>query len=353
MIAARLPALVFAISALMSVPPLSGQDAEKTQDDSNADVKTTERQVSLGASGSIVLLAPESWDDTTVKGPGPTIRFRPKSGPKSGPPFEVLVTVLPAVGQKFDAQKLRGIAEQMTAGAQDQAVEEKLELLEFKGQTGTGYYFSATDRAPKPDEFKYLSSGILPVGDRLMTFTLLSNENRDELLKATLGVLSKAAYSTKSKFVRNSFPVPKEAWGIEFEGPQLKVIKERTTEGGYAVLASAGPMNVSIHVEKPRGDATSHQACYEFYWPKAKRNPLIDQPSAKVTSTKDFHRVQYVISPDPAGEIRMTHVNYFLAHGGRWIDVHVSFAEPLPTEAETLSKIDKSLRVAESEKSGE
>jgi hypothetical protein len=46
----------------------------------------------------------------------------------------------------------------------------------MRGESGMGYYFSATDRAPKPGEFKYLTQGILHIGELVASFTILSND---------------------------------------------------------------------------------------------------------------------------------------------------------------------------------
>jgi hypothetical protein len=60
-------------------------------------------------------------------------------------------------------------------GPKAQAVERELPVVEFSGPSGFGAYFSATDRAPEPDGYKYLTQGMLAMGEVRVTFTVLVN----------------------------------------------------------------------------------------------------------------------------------------------------------------------------------
>jgi len=75
-----------------------------------------------------------------------------------------------------------------------QSVEGRLALQELKGKNGRGFYFAATDRAPNPGEYKYLTQGIIRVGDIALSFTVLTNDGEEAVVKAALDTLRTATY---------------------------------------------------------------------------------------------------------------------------------------------------------------
>lgn len=91
-------------------------------------------------------------------------------------------------------EEMKSSVERAADGASQQAVEKTIPIRELKGSSGKGYYFSATDKAPKPDEFKYLTQGMLGVGDLAVTFTILTNDGQDAVVKEALSMLSSAAH---------------------------------------------------------------------------------------------------------------------------------------------------------------
>jgi len=72
------------------------------------------------------------------------------------------------------------------------ATEPELKIEELKGPKMIGYYFSCTDRAPKPDEYKYCTQGTALTGSVSFVFTLLYNERNASLLDKTLQMLAQA-----------------------------------------------------------------------------------------------------------------------------------------------------------------
>ena len=73
-------------------------------------------------------------------------------------------------------------------------MEGALPIQEFKGTEGRGFYFSATDRAPVPGEYKYLTQGIIRVGEIALAFTVLTNDGQEAVVKAALAVLQTAVH---------------------------------------------------------------------------------------------------------------------------------------------------------------
>ena len=159
-----------------------------------AQANTTARRFTLPDHGQFVIPVPAEWKGQMSQPANrtpPTITFTPASGK----PFHVLMTtVWPAAkdGQPPSRDQLRATVERGVQGARTQAVEKELRVVEFQGRTGPGFYFSATDRAPKPDEYKFLTQGVLRVGELSVTFTILTNDGQDAIVKQTLDALKVA-----------------------------------------------------------------------------------------------------------------------------------------------------------------
>lgn len=154
------------------------------------------RSYSLPEHGTFQVKVPESWKDSVAQsgdGLPPTITFTPETGA----PFKILVTPLwsaqpdakmPTADELKAKVQLRGAADEVAK----QAVEKTIEVKPLKGPTNTGYYFAATDRAPKPGEFKFLNQGMVVVADLLVTFTIFTNDGQDAVVTAALSMLSAA-----------------------------------------------------------------------------------------------------------------------------------------------------------------
>jgi hypothetical protein len=144
--------------------------------------------------GSLQLSAPKSWPVELRTAPEralPIIAF----GPSEGATYQVLITPL-APARKDQPPLGAGAVKQMVEhAAQDarlQSVEKTLTVKELRGGAHVGYYFSATDRAPKPDEYKYLTQGMFGLGEVLITFTILTNEGYESVVPAALTMIKNA-----------------------------------------------------------------------------------------------------------------------------------------------------------------
>lgn len=143
--------------------------------------------------GALALKVPESWSDSVTVTPNelpPTIKLSPKMGAQ----FTILVTpIWPANAniKPTTPDELRASVRQSADMAILQSVEDSIEVKEL-GPTSTGFYFTATDQAPKDGEFKYLNQGVIAVKDLLVSFTILTNDGQDEIVKEALSLLSSA-----------------------------------------------------------------------------------------------------------------------------------------------------------------
>jgi hypothetical protein len=145
----------------------------------------------LPGHGALLLNVPAGWKASLKQPPGglpPTIGL----GPQSGTPFVVLITPVwdasPAAGVTDDA-KIHSTVAAAAKNAEPQSVEGTLSLQNLKGTSGHGYYFRATDRAPAPGEWKYLTQGMLRTDAIALTFTILTNDGQAAAEKAALEMI--------------------------------------------------------------------------------------------------------------------------------------------------------------------
>ena len=73
-------------------------------------------------------------------------------------------------------------------------------VKELSGPACHGYYFSATDKAPKSGEYAYMTQGIARTGDILIAFTVLTNDGQEAVVKAALDMLRGALVSSDSTY---------------------------------------------------------------------------------------------------------------------------------------------------------
>ena len=117
--------------------------------------------------------------------------------PRDGAPFEVLVTPVARQRQGGSADtaiQMRDSVQRSADKIKPSAMEHYLPVEHLTGAPGPGYYFSATDREPKPGEFKYLTQGMLLVGDVVVSFSILTNDAQEKTREQALAMLKSASH---------------------------------------------------------------------------------------------------------------------------------------------------------------
>ena len=139
--------------------------------------------------------------------------------------------------------------------------------------------------------------------------------------------------------------VPGRGWQIHLEAPPLSNFAGQTKGENFMFQAAgAGGFNVSAFVEVPKADGTGHEACFDHYWPLAKRSPLVDQASVKVVKSAKYVKVSYRINQlGGANGKANIHVHYYMAHEGRWLDVHASQSPAREDEGLLFEAFEKGL----------
>jgi len=98
---------------------------------------------------------------------------------KNGENELLMVTNMPYKGNLPDLSEVKGDLKQMGNKLLKNAVEKDLMLREFNRGQVKGYYFTLTDKAPKPGEFEYMTEGAVISGRIFIIFTALSKGKRD------------------------------------------------------------------------------------------------------------------------------------------------------------------------------
>ena len=144
---------------------------------------------------TLELNVPAGWKDElreAQSGMPPTIAFSPGEGAR----FEVYVTPISRPGPNVPmptAEQLRDAVQRAADNVKPQAAETFLPVEELTGAKGPGYYFSATDKEPKPGEFKYLTQGMLLAGDVVLSFSILTNDGQEKVKDDAMAMLRGAA----------------------------------------------------------------------------------------------------------------------------------------------------------------
>jgi hypothetical protein len=155
-----------------------------------------EKQYRLPERGFVKMEVPAGWRDQLRQPPQslpPTILFRAGQGQ----PFEILLTpIWPARADVAPSSKdsIRRQVERAADGVKGQTLEQDIALVEFAGAAGPGYYFSVTDRAPKPGEYKFMTQGIVKVSGLVVTFTILSNDGQGQVAREALSMIRSAVH---------------------------------------------------------------------------------------------------------------------------------------------------------------
>jgi hypothetical protein len=143
---------------------------------------------------SLQLTVPAQWQDEVKakEGSNPAAVY---FTPREGPPFKVFV--IPIGTAKADAStaaQMRLAVQQAADKVKPQAAEAMLTAEEFEGAPGGGYLFSATDAAPKPEEFKFLTQGMLLIGEVVVSFGVLTNDGQEKVKEQALSMLRSATH---------------------------------------------------------------------------------------------------------------------------------------------------------------
>ncbi|PKN33251.1 MAG: hypothetical protein CVU61_14125 [Deltaproteobacteria bacterium HGW-Deltaproteobacteria-19] len=196
--------------------------------------ETILRSYSLSDYGILQFQVPADWSDEVSQPrdrPEPTISFKPKRGK----PFNVMVTPHWPPGKGMSPPgdaALRGRVQKRAEEIKSGAVEDRINIRKLEGTSATGYYFSATDRAPEEGGYRYMTQGIARAGNVLMHFTILANDDREAAVSAGLAMVGSAAC--------------KESEGRKDAGASRQAVQIGKRDGQYVLTAPPGRIVLSF-----------------------------------------------------------------------------------------------------------
>jgi hypothetical protein len=153
----------------------------------------------LPDNSKLELSIPAGWKDEVKAQQGST-PVTIALTPRDGAGFQVVITPVgrQRAGTSADtAIKMRENVQEAADKVKPGVVETILTAEALTGAPGPGYSFSATDREPKPGEFKYLTYGMLLVGDVIVAFNILTHEGQDKAKEEALAMLKSASHAAR------------------------------------------------------------------------------------------------------------------------------------------------------------
>lgn len=154
------------------------------------------RRYELPNRDTLELALPAGWTDHFEQPAGggpPTIEI----AVAEGGPAQVFVTpkwAEPTDKEVRELPLLRDAVRELAARIQPDAVENYIEVRPLDGANGSGFYFSATEREPKADGFKFMNQGALQAGGLTLWFVVLTNEGQDTVAVQALAMLQSAVH---------------------------------------------------------------------------------------------------------------------------------------------------------------
>ncbi len=156
-----------------------------------------EKSYELPGHGVLLMNVPNTWADQIRQPPGglpPTIQLSQISGED----FVILVTPIwktpNAPANYGSAEGIKQMVEGAALNASSQAVETNIVVKEVSG-SNVGFYFTATDKAPKPGEYEFLCQGVVGVNEIMVTFTILTHSSDSPAIEQAMKMVSSLQHS--------------------------------------------------------------------------------------------------------------------------------------------------------------
>jgi len=151
-----------------------------------ADTPST-REYTVAGAGSLTIEVNDRWIETSAPaGPPGTIAFRLKE------PLRLLFLVSPLQIRRPEPLRdsdVKNIVAGEARQLQEQSVEDTLDVRAIAGRQARGYQFHATDRAPGPEEYRFVYQGTVLLDSLMVTFTILYNEGAEDDARRALDAI--------------------------------------------------------------------------------------------------------------------------------------------------------------------
>ena len=156
--------------------------------------------VALSGGDELWLTIPATWNEkfeAPEKNMPPSVWMTARQGAT----FNVIMTPLsgtPVGAAMSDENRLRAIVASAARSALEKSVEMTIPVQNLTGPHVHGFYLVATDRAPKPNEWKYLTQGMINIDGEPFAFTILTNDGQEAIAKAAMELIRNASYHART-----------------------------------------------------------------------------------------------------------------------------------------------------------
>lgn len=291
------------------------------------------REFLLPEHGTLRLDVPQPWhvhvgypDD----GLPPTIAFHPPSGNA----YRIMLTPIwpsRSAGVPSRMNEMRRTVQSAADSAKSQAVETEIAVRDFKGNSGEGFYFSATDRAPRAEEFKYMTQGMLRIGELSTSFTVLTNDPAGSIASDALRMLEGARHVARppagGKAERHRFSLPGSSPTIILPGEHWRLTEEQRTAGDgalyYLLSSDRLKMVFSVFLDKPTSCRSDHtclaRALENSQYRQARELQRFDSGAFKAAA--------FFLDKPGGYPVSQAHILASAYIDGQLFDVHISKTE--------------------------
>jgi hypothetical protein len=243
----------------------------------------------------------------------------------------VSIQLTPVPGKTTDADLNRAaklVGSRYAAGSKEK---KPTPLIAVQGAGVRGYLSAYTDAADDPGEFRYVAAGVLACGEQALAVTVLYNDKESPDHTAAMDALK--TLSIKAPGGDGAKPKPVAAgadglraasvdgrWTLVVPG-KWKIEDDRKNGKSRQMTATSadGGLFLSLFLEPAAGPGDA-KAARAFYLKRMRRNPdpmrNLKQPTAGEVAALEYDQ--------GPSELKQHHLNAYLAHGGVWVDVHVS-----------------------------
>lgn len=139
--------------------------------------------------------------------------------------------------------------------------------------------------------------------------------------------------------------IPGKNWGISFNMPIISQYQGKASNNSFQYVAvsegTIGEPNTILSFFLENDSSSSNKECFDNYWSKSKKNPMIITASIKTESLQDYEQIYYKYS------FGQPNANFYFVNQGYCIDVHVSLSNDMKGAEEALLSIGKSIKVIE------
>lgn len=287
------------------------------------------KEYSLSDKGQLLLNVPDTWKDS-IKRPAdnlpPTINFNAQSGKQ----FEFLITPIWSLNNRppMTTEELHKNVKDVAVEFQPLSVEKEIKINEIKGRQGTGYYFKSTDRAPKPDEFKYLTQGMIKVRDLIVTFSILTNDGQDAVRESALDVIKnmanvRAVSSIEKQGSVYRIAVPETGLLLEFPLEEFELVQQDDFRPYYYLTNSKTGLNASFNFDRTT-KCNSGESCRDYFVDKVKTGYSSSKINWRTSQLGGVFVAENMDGPVSGINLKQQHMNAHFVKEGVWIDVHLS-----------------------------